>query len=285
MINIFFLSFIFLSINEGFKIPFFNNLPQSIHTKHKSDILNTIYNINNIFLPYFNNNIDLVDMSLPKNINTSNLFLIFPGLNGIDYNINNLKNNVISSDNNFKFNRLSCICNWNTNVNIFSVSKLGDYMGKKYSNQINKLTNNKKLNIHIVGISAGAFAADYCTKYLKQFNKNHYIHLTLLDPFLLQNINPYYGKNNFGKYADYCEQYLNTDDPVPFTNSEIKNAYVIDVTYSKLKKNFLLIKNKDENSHSWPIYYFVNYWDNLTNPHLYHPNHNINKRGTKIKLF
>lgn len=281
---IIFLSFIFFSLNEGFKIPFFNNFPKSVHYKCKSDTLNTINNMNNLFLPYLNNNIDLVTISFPKNITSSNLFLIFPGLNGIDYNINKLKNNVIFSDNKFNYNRISCICNWNTNANIFSVAQLGNLMGKKYSYQINKLTNNKKLNIHIVGISAGAFAADYCTKYLKQFNKNHYIHLTLLDPFLLQNINPYYGKNNFGKYADYCEQYLNTDDPVPFTNSEINHAYVIDVTYSKMKKNFLLIKNKDENTHSWPTYYFVNYWNNLTDPRLYHPNHKKNKRGAKIKL-
>lgn len=205
--------------------------------------------------------------------------LIFPGFDGEDYHIDSLKTEVEIYNKENKIKRNYIICDWNLYNNKLLVAKSGEIMGKEYATKIEKIFGNQILNIHVIGISAGSFAADYFCKEIKKLKQEHYLHLTLLDPFLLKGLNPFYGIKNFGIDSNYCEQYLNSNDPVPFTNKPILNGFVNDVTFCQQKKDFMLIKKSIENDHSWPIYYYVKNW-NITDPIRNKMSHLINKRGT-----
>ena len=116
--------------------------------------------------------------------------------------------------------------------------------------------------------------------FLKDFNKDKYkIHLTLLDPFTLFRFNKDYGIYEFGKRADFCEQYLNNNDFVPFTNKPIKNAYINDITLAESKKRFMLHKKGNESGHDWPLYYYANNWFERTDPRKFIADHEVLKRG------
>ena len=112
--------------------------------------------------------------------------------------------------------------------------------------------------------------------------------LTLLDPFTSRGVlEPAYGKNNFGKTADYCELYLNSDDPVPSTNEPLPFSHTFDVTKSSQRSKFIPLEG--DSMHSWPCAFYGLNWadkidgrvckkqnsDLLFNP----PNHAVKKRG------
>jgi hypothetical protein len=81
--------------------------------------------------------------------------------------------------------------------------------------------------IHLIGISVGSFAANAAAVECKASpkDKRPFIQLTLLDPFTQRGIFDFgYGNRVFGKSADYAQQYLNTDDPVPSTNAPLDNT-------------------------------------------------------------
>ena len=215
---------------------------------------------------------------LPEKIDTNNLFLVFPGLNGIDRNINDLVRNVKESDKDKNFNRLCHICDWSKDVNIFCAGDVALGAANMVTQELINIKGNDKLNLHLVGVSAGAIAANELCVFLKDFNKENYnIHLTLLDPFTLFRFNSNYGIYEFGRRANFCEQYLNRNDFVPFTNKAIKNAYVNDITFAKSKKKELV--GKDVNGHDWPLIYYSNNWKDKTDPRNFYAVHEVLKRG------
>jgi hypothetical protein len=127
-------------------------------------------------------------------------------------------------------------------------------------------------NIHLIGISVGAFAANACCSTLRcslhHDDNDHnqvlhtsspYTRLTLLDPFTSRGIGGLgYGNANFGIDADYAEQYLNTDDPVPSTNEPLDLCATWDVTGAvEREEEFVLPEN--ETMHCWPLVYFARY--------------------------
>lgn len=215
---------------------------------------------------------------LPEKIDTNNLFLVFPGLNGIDKNVNNLVTNVRDSDKQHNLNRLCHICDWSKDVNIFCAGDVALGAANVVTEELINMKGGEKLNLHLVGISAGAMAASELSVFLKDFNKERYnIHLTLLDPLTLFRFNKNYGIHEFGKRANFCEQYLNNNDFVPFTNKAIENAYVNDITFSKSKKDGLV--SKDVNGHDWPLIYYSNNWKDKTDPRNFYAVHEVLKRG------
>lgn len=110
-------------------------------------------------------------------------------------------------------------------------------------------------SIHIIGVSVGAFCANQMATSLFQSSTRPQIRLTLLDPFCSRGIFGIgYGNNHFGACADYAEQYLNTDDPVPTTNNPLSKCYCIDVTRAPERDVFDLPKG--ESMHCWPLAYF-----------------------------
>ena len=220
----------------------------------------------------------------PLNINTINNYdsitIIFPGANGPDKNTDsllyNIKNNVNSQ------RHYVVVYDWKKwRGNLLRASYDSINVGKIIGNDIVNSCNSNIKHAHLIGISVGAFAADTASKIIKQKSKQDtYVKLTLLDPFCslgLFNIN--YGKNNFGREIDYAEQYLNTDDPVPFTNEPLPLCICYDITNTKARNVFKPLP--DDNMHSWPVYYYSKNYKKLKKKGN---NHDILQRGHIYKV-
>lgn len=228
---------------------------------------------------------DFNHKNVHKTIKSNNIVLIFPGLNGCDHYIDMLVDNIIQSDIDNNFDRQCFICDWVSNTNIFCSGDKGISTANKITENLVSIFKDKKVHLHLIGISTGAMAASELSYFLKSFDPNRYnIHLTLLDPFTLFRFNTQYGVHTYGLNADFCEQYLNTDDPVPFTNKPLIHAYTHDITLSTYKKEFFNIKQKNETAHSWPLYYYAKNWKHVTDPRNFIPDHFIYKRG-EIKYY
>ena len=148
----------------------------------------------------------------------------------------------------------------------------------KNSNKAKKKARQKYI-FHIIGISVGAMACDACVvelqhqiQQLQQQQKKkydaeddeeeedgntttpaveYYVQETLLDPLCARGIwDLTYGIRHFGRAADYAQQFYNTDDPVPFTNTPMTWAAVVDVTPVRPPAMF---------GHDWPLVYYTQY--------------------------
>lgn len=102
--------------------------------------------------------------------------------------------------------------------NLLQASANGKVIGRRIAQKLLSSSNSSSLErIHVIGISVGAFAADSLCTVVKKERPSIYIQETLLDPFQQSGIvDITYGKRNFGKYADYAQQYLNTVSEVRF---------------------------------------------------------------------
>ena len=86
-------------------------------------------------------------------------------------------------------------------------------------------------SIHLIGHSAGAYPLDpLCESYRKAGGRARIV-ITYLDPIGIQGVLDFgWGARNYGACADYAEAFINTDDPVPATNSPLAHAWNVDVT-------------------------------------------------------
>lgn len=161
--------------------------------------------------------------------------------------------------------------NWEADsADILQASVKGTKIGKELAKTLcssmyaSRNTNTSRVtNIHAIGISVGAFAADSFLDALSKKNKstaknkntavkNLYCQLTLLDPFQQKAVlGVGYGNRYFGiadRGVDYAQQYLNTDDPVPSTNAPLQHCATIDVTALRPPEIF---------GHDWPLVYYT----------------------------
>ena len=155
------------------------------------------------------------------------------------------------------------IVNWSEySTNLFQASFNGQKVGRLTARELLEQITNKPTAIHFIGISVGAFAADAAVNEVRKIfdasggkwqntktGSPPFVQLTLLDPFQQRGIfGVGYGNNEFGKSADYAQQYLNTDDPVPSTNKPLKNTICYDVTNLRPESIF---------GHDWPLVYYA----------------------------
>eukprot|EP00535_Pseudo-nitzschia_heimii_P000070 CAMPEP_0197180956 /NCGR_PEP_ID=MMETSP1423-20130617/5383_1 /TAXON_ID=476441 /ORGANISM="Pseudo-nitzschia heimii, Strain UNC1101" /LENGTH=348 /DNA_ID=CAMNT_0042631105 /DNA_START=188 /DNA_END=1234 /DNA_ORIENTATION=+ len=194
--------------------------------------------------------------------------IVFHGAGGEDAYTNELMNrlNDVSKSKSQQQSSYNHIVNWSQySTNILQASYNGQKVGKLAAREVLEQassTENKLKTIHLIGISVGAFAADAAVNEIKKNfetgnskvgNKDIgsiplFVQITLLDPFQQRGIFGIgYGNNMFGKQADYAEQYLNTDDPVPSTNRPLKNTVCFDVTNLRPESIF---------GHDWPLVYY-----------------------------
>lgn len=146
-------------------------------------------------------------------------------------------------------------------TNLFQASYNGEKIGRSVASYLCEQARNLE-SIHLVGISVGAFAANAAADQVKNLESNvssydkqpkrgtkPYVQLTLLDPFTQRGIFGIgYGNSNFGASSDFAQQYLNTDDPVPSTNSPLQHAVCYDVT---------ALRPDDIFGHDWPLVYYA----------------------------
>ena len=183
--------------------------------------------------------------------NESLVLVVFPGAGGPDANTEALLQSIRDGDRKQKLQRFSFVYDWsawrgNLLRAAFDSQAVGRSMAEYFLRLKTQLT-----HVHVVGISEGAFAADSLVREMKMSNSKLKIRLTLLDPFCSRGVfHQNYGLNNFGREADFCEHFLNTDDPVPFTNEPLRYAHVFDVTHAAERASFTPLPN--DNMHSWP---------------------------------
>jgi len=196
--------------------------------------------------------------------------IVFHGAGGEDAYTDELMNKLdigTSSNSSQRQSSYNFIVDWSKySANILQASyngqKIGKIVAKELQEQVTS-TNGKLESIHFIGISVGAFAADAAVNEVKKnFETVSYdgrnsstgvtppfIQLTLLDPFQQRGVfGVDYGNDEFGKSADYAEQYLNTDDPVPSTNKPLRNTVCYDVTNLRPENIF---------GHDWPLIYYA----------------------------
>jgi hypothetical protein len=243
------------------------------------------------------------DPAMLPEVDCNSIFLLFPGFDGPDLNTERIVRNYRDADIKYRKKRFVYCYDWrNWRKDIFRAAYDSEYIGQLLGEQIAYMKDdstgeNKIKDIHIVGVSAGSFAANAVIKAYKRAIVKHYglkalrtVHtrLSLLDPFTLKGATGFnYGINNFGKEADFCEHFLNSDDPVPSTNTPVKNAYVYDITKSKDREKFTPLPG--DNMHSWPAAYFGMKWKTEIDPRLKNPifgdaNHDSKPRGSVIQL-
>lgn len=244
---------------------------------------------------------------LPK-FDHDDVFLIFPGFGGVDLNTKRIEEEVIKSDKKYLSRRFIYTYDWskwrgNTVRAAFDSQMVGKRIGKDLAERA--ILRRKAFHeLHVVGVSVGAFAADECIKEyvqtIQRADKDHVIldksthrprtktRLSLLDPFTSRGIfGQGYGAANFGKTSDFCEHFVNTDDPVPFTNDPLPHAFNYDITNSVERQSFTPLPG--DNMHSWPTAYYGLFWRDRIDPRAKsssfgqsHDDHH--RRGHSMKL-
>jgi hypothetical protein len=172
--------------------------------------------------------------------------IVFHGANGLDENTDVLMKNLetqTSTPYNF-------MMNWTQySQNLVQASFNGDRIGQEVAKRLPAHIT----KVHIIGISVGAAAADACVVQLKKDRPDNqvYIQETLLDPLCARGVlDLTYGEREFGAEADYAQQILNTDDPVPFTNAACTKCATLDITLCRPPEIF---------GHDWPLIFYANW--------------------------
>mmetsp|Transcript_27243 Transcript_27243/g.41204 ORF Transcript_27243/g.41204 Transcript_27243/m.41204 type:complete len:326 (+) Transcript_27243:119-1096(+) len=189
--------------------------------------------------------------------NESEITIIFHGAGGEDENTDALQRALSSKGS----KGIVKMIDWSADSSdILQASVKGGKIGSQIGRLIvNKLdgsddSTTKEKNIHVIGISVGAFAANSLVQTLNSqldssTRKKTYLQLTLLDPFQQKAVlGLNYGNRNFGKGSDFAQQYLNTDDPVPSTNAPLQYCSTVDVTSLRPDEIF---------GHDWPLVYYT----------------------------
>ena len=218
-------------------------------------------------------------LSLNGREKKSDLVLIFPGAGGPDQFTDELET-TLTNYLNKKTSDSAPLMNLFSRPSKGTVVKTLDwqefrgslltaaYDGEAFGEEVGEIIWNDSMeckSIHCIGISVGAFAANACMSTLNKkrtenesTSQNTYLRLTLLDPFTSRGVGgSSYGDKHFGLEADYAEQYLNTDDPVPSTNEALSLCTTYDVTGAQERNDFELPEN--ESMHCWPLVYFARY--------------------------
>ena len=214
-------------------------------------------------------------LSRPKNGGWENIeyaTIVFHGSGGQDQYTDALMKKL--EDSATSKSTHSSMVEWSRfSTNIFQASFNAQRIGKLVASQLVEKAPKLK-TIHFIGISVGSFAADAATTEMRAKTGSisaPYIQLTLLDPFTQRGIFDFgYGNRSFGKSADYTEQYLNTDDPVPSTNSPLQYCGCYDITKLRPEEIF---------GHDWPVAYYAKYG----NPSIRNPEKRL-ERGSVVTL-
>ena len=246
--------------------------------------------------------------TLPDEVlNSKQVAVLFPGYGGVDANTERIIDEI-SKDG------IKAYCyDWEKyRGNLFRAASCGMAIGTQLGKELASAKNIE--SVHFIGISVGSFAANACldtftadverqkksgkrvkfTPLLQppegadvdgSESESPFTRATFLDPFTTKGVfGAGFGINKFGAKAQYAEQYLNTDDPVPSTNEACKECHCFDITECGDRDSFVPLPN--DNMHSWPAaFYGLNYRQNrnlgtrLTAGHRAFPRGRVSKIG------
>ena len=145
----------------------------------------------------------------------------------------------------------------------YNAKRIGEHLGRSLASQAAAVANQSPPSVHVVAVSAGGFLGNALvgafTKAFPTASRPH-VRLTLCDAFtargLVGLIRPQsaFGVNNFGATADYCEAFINVDDPVPSTSLPLRCAANYDVTGAAARASFTPLPG--DSLHSWPAAWY-----------------------------
>jgi hypothetical protein len=159
---------------------------------------------------------------------------------------------------------------WRTNRagdswSIFSSALSAGANGRLYGSEVGREIGSMRPDaVHVIAISAGAFAGDALVVNVRRAWPSAYLRLTVLDGFTadgalsaLADDADAPGLASFGVDADYAEAFINADDPVPSTTLPLRQAANFDVTGSALRARFEpLLAERGDSLHLWPAAYY-----------------------------
>jgi hypothetical protein len=228
--------------------------------------------------------------------NSQEVAVLFPGFGGPDMNTERIINEMTKDG-------VTAYCyDWEEyRGNLFRAASSGTEIGAQLGAALGaQLTSSESSveRVHFIGISVGSFAANSCLEsFVSSVNRKQKTNMnsskkdtrkcstraTFLDPFTSKGVFGIgFGVRTFGRMADYAEQYLNTDDPVPSTNEPCAECHCFDITECRDRVDFVPLP--DDNMHSWPAaYYGINYRDRIA-PQLASRSHASFPRGRVSKI-
>ena len=232
---------------------------------------------------------DISGVALPPGFaNARDAAIIFHGSGGPDRETADVLARFKEQDAKAGLQREVVVYNWmpwftaDTDRLSFQSASVGKSLGRA-------LASNRNLrSLHIIGTSAGSFAADACcSAYVTTADAaaaatakdggsggRAAVRLTLADPFAARDGASFKagrGAQFFGKDADFAEHYLNTDDIVPNTAVPLPLCYCYDVTAAAERASFpppdktgdlvydLILKSLG--GHSWPMGYLARHYE------------------------
>ena len=251
---------------------------------------------------YARNPTDISGVALPASFaSAKDATLIFHGSGGPDRETADVVARFRAQDAAAGLSREVHVFNWmpwftsNTDRLSFVSQSVGASLGRSLA------ANRDLRSLHIVGTSAGSFAADACcTAYVESAGSDRAaVRLTLADPFAARDGASFAkgrGAQFFGKSADFAEHLLNTDDIVPNTDVPLPLCYCLDVTRSAERRTFPppdktgdLVYDfilKSLGYHSWPMGYLARHYETQLDAQgrVITPSHADRPRGEVLKV-
>lgn len=122
-------------------------------------------------------------------------------------------------------------------------------------------------SIHAVGHSCGAFIIYGISQQLDSLKSDISVQTTYLDPVsIYAGVFWRYGVDNFGRYADFSDAYIDTEDGVPGSNIALSQSVTFDVTQIKHARGIKMAP------HNWPPHYYIEAFKNGLVPLLSNDN-------------
>ena len=143
---------------------------------------------------------------------------------------------------------------------ILSAARSGEAIGRELAGQV-MTAGDPYAVIHLVGQSLGAFLTQGFLDEYRALGGRALVHATFLDPFLVRGALGFgHGVRNFGRGADFAENYLVRGEPVLGSNRPLRYAYNIDISAlvdDRMRDQFV-------GPHWWVVRYYqhsvVNQW-------------------------
>ena len=252
---------------------------------------------------YLANPVDTSSVELPVGCaGAENVFMIFHGAGGPDRETNDLLERVASQDASVALDRTVCLFDWRPWFSLGNRRNLNSYHGQAVGRRLGQLlaaSAPELCTLHIVGTSAGAWPAnELATSYVANTagRSRARVQLSLTDPFTARSDRPFadpWGMRNFGRDADFAEQFLNSDDIAPSTNEPLPLCYCYDVTHAAERATFPLPGGGSTGNplldagmmllgyHNWPMGYMARHYETRldTAGHPMVPSHDELPRG------
>ncbi|MEE8441842.1 MAG: hypothetical protein V3S41_08985 [Spirochaetia bacterium] len=150
---------------------------------------------------------------------------------------------------------------WEAEANkVLTAARNGNAIGREMARRLIASGDQYQV-LHLVGQSMGAHLTQGFADEYRRLQGRAYIQMTFMDPFLIRGVFGFgHGVRQFGRGADFAENFLVRHEPMLGTNRYLRHAHNIDITalvWEDLKDDFF-------GPHWWVVAYYrqsvVNEW-------------------------